>query len=178
MDWRRLLSPERLRKTTRSTNGDRRNEFESDYGRIIFSPAIRRMHDKTQVFPLPSDDNIHTRLTHSLEVSSVAHSMGVTICLDERFKKKLKSIKEDPLRIVPVILASTALCHDIGNPPFGHYGEEVIRNFFIDYLKKKRRKLSRFEQLDFIEFNGNAEGFRDRRGGRTEEGDVHKFIKF
>ncbi|MBK7159487.1 MAG: hypothetical protein IPH77_13340 [Ignavibacteria bacterium] len=62
---------------------DIRNEFESDYGRIVFSPAVRRMHDKTQVFPLIADDNIHTRLTHSLEVSSVAYSMGINLCNDK-----------------------------------------------------------------------------------------------
>jgi dGTPase len=187
MDWRRLLSPERLRPTTRTTNGDRRNEFESDYGRIVFSPAIRRMHDKTQVFPLTTDDNIHTRLTHSLEVASVAQSMGVNVCLDKRFMKKLGKVKEDPIRIIPVILASTALCHDIGNPPFGHYGEEVIRNFFLGYFKKNNVRMSEPEKKDFLKFNGNAQGFRvltkgqvlqDTYGLNLTVGTLSSFLKY
>ena len=79
MDWEKILSPKRMRESTREKQLDKRNEFESDLGRIIFSPALRRMHDKTQVFPLISDDNIHTRLPHSIEVNSVAYSLAISI---------------------------------------------------------------------------------------------------
>jgi dGTPase len=112
--------------------------------------------------------------------------MGVAVCIDKRFQKKLKAIKEDPMRIVPVILASTGLCHDIGNPPFGHYGEEVITNFFSDYFKR-HKVLSKSERLDFTKFNGNAEGFRiltktqvlqDTYGLNLTIGTLSSFLKY
>ena len=134
MDWEKILSPKRMRESTREKQLDKRNEFESDYGRIVFSPALRRMHDKTQVFPLISDDNIHTRLTHSLEVQSVCNSIGVNLCLNEKFMNMFTDSKNELIRIIPVILSSISLCHDIGNSPFGHFGEKVIRSFFEDYF--------------------------------------------
>lgn len=79
MDWKKYLNAERLRTTTRTQNVDNRNEFESDFGRVIFSPAVRRMHDKTQVQPLTTNDNIHSRLTHSLEVMAIGYSLGIRI---------------------------------------------------------------------------------------------------
>ena len=81
-----ILSTERMRLSTRPPDRDKRNEFESDYGRVVFSPALRRMHDKTQVFPLVTDDNIHTRLTHSLEVQSVCSSIGMNLCYIDDLK--------------------------------------------------------------------------------------------
>src|SRR5690606_25024313 len=88
MTWEHYLNAGRLRKSTRTTDQDARNDFESDFGRIIFSPAIRRMHDKTQVFPLTTDDNIHSRLTHSLEVMSVGDSIAMNLCAIPDFTKK------------------------------------------------------------------------------------------
>jgi dGTPase len=93
MDWNKYLNASRLRESTRLTKQDARNEFESDFGRVIFSPAIRRMHDKTQVFPLTTDDNIHSRLTHSMEVMSVGHSLALNLCDNEKFVKKIKQDK-------------------------------------------------------------------------------------
>jgi dGTPase len=83
MNWNNLLNDNRLKPSSRNKTDDFRNEYESDYGRIIFSPAIRRMHDKTQVFPLTNDDNIHSRLTHSLEVMSVGESIALNIINNE-----------------------------------------------------------------------------------------------
>jgi dGTPase len=167
MDWNKLLSDERLRHTTRTHNKyDERNEFESDYGRIIFSPALRRMHDKTQVFPLINDDNTHTRLTHSLEVSTLAKSLGINLCSNPEFKKRINYEKGDDLfRIIPEILSSISLCHDIGNPPFGHFGEVVISKYFEQYFASSsnhadKLNLSKEQKDDFIHFNGNAQGFR------------------
>lgn len=172
MDWSKLLSNKRLKESKayqNKLNSDRRNDFESDYGRVIFSPGVRRMHDKTQVIPLISDDNIHTRLTHSLEVSSIAYSLGINICSDEKFVSIVNYKKKDLFRIIPTILQTVSLCHDIGNPPFGHYGEKVISDFFNDYLDEKDKKnkkkikslnLSPEEFEDLNNFDGNAQGFR------------------
>ncbi len=161
MNWSKILSETRFRDSTRNiTNSDRRNEFESDFGRIVFSPAIRRMHDKTQVFPLITDDNIHTRLTHSLEVQSVASSIGMNLCLNHEFVEKTGFQREDLVRKIPVILSCIGLCHDIGNPPFGHFGEKVIANYFQEYFKENKLNLKTDEAKDFENFNGNAQGFR------------------
>ena len=127
MDWNKLLNADRLRKSERQK--DSRNEFESDFGRIIFSPALRRMHDKTQVFPLTTDDNIHSRLTHSMEVMSVGYSLGVRISENDTIKQKFSG-KRDLFREIPIIMKNICLIHDIGNPPFGHFGETVIQNYF------------------------------------------------
>ena len=90
MDWEKLLNNNRLRQSQRRNKEDARNDFESDLGRILFSPALRRMHDKTQVFPLTTDDNIHSRLTHSMEVMSVGYSLGVKCCESTVLKDRLK----------------------------------------------------------------------------------------
>ena len=90
MNWEKLISTERIRKSKMITT-DIRNEFESDFGRIIFSPALRRMHDKTQVFPLTSDDNIHSRLTHSNEVMSIGYTFGLKLCESEKIQQRTLS---------------------------------------------------------------------------------------
>ena len=169
MDWNKLLNADRLRKSERQK--DSRNEFESDFGRIIFSPALRRMHDKTQVFPLTTDDNIHSRLTHSMEVMSVGYSLGVRISENDTIKQKFSG-KRDLFREIPIIMKNICLIHDIGNPPFGHFGETVIQNYFKELFEadekavaqKKQDKL-RFEltpdqKRDFLNFDGNAQGLR------------------
>lgn len=181
MNWEKLLSGDRIEKSKREKEGDARNEFESDFGRTIFSPAIRRMHDKTQVFPLTSDDNIHSRLTHSMEVMSIGHSLGIRICEHEKFKEVLQG--RDLFREIPVILKNACLVHDIGNPSFGHFGESVIQNYFKDFFEKQKKeeieqkykivkgllkneeaksfiKLTQEEEEDFTKFDGNAQGFR------------------
>ncbi len=124
---------------------------------------MRRMHDKTQVLPLTTDDNIHSRLTHSLEVMSVGHSLGLRLCMDTRFVRHLGKTPEIRLREIPVILKSACLVHDIGNPPFGHFGESVIGQYFKTYFKQNKhiaKLLSKAEKEDFIHFDGNAQGFR------------------
>lgn len=85
LDWSKYLSTGRDRVSQRTKENDARNDFESDMGRAIFSSAIRRMHDKAQVMPLTSGDSMHTRLTHSLEVMSIAYSLGISICRNEEF---------------------------------------------------------------------------------------------
>jgi dGTPase len=161
MNWEKLLNNGRLRGSKRDSIEDVRNDFESDFGRIIFSEAMRRMHDKTQVFPLTSDDHIHSRLTHSMEVMAIGHSLGIRICEKKEFQEMVGKAKTDLFREIPVILKNACLVHDIGNPPFGHFGETVIQNYFENYFKTKSAvKLKKVEQEDFIRFDGNAQGFR------------------
>lgn len=162
MNSSHYLNAERLRKTSREKANDPRNEFESDFGRVIFSPAIRRMHDKTQVFPLTTDDNIHSRLTHSMEVMAIGHSLGLRLCENEDFLKLVNRDKNDLLREIPVLLKNSCLVHDIGNPPFGHFGETVIQNYFTSLFQNKDYcfNLNEVEQGDFTNFDGNAQGFR------------------
>lgn len=163
MSWTKYLSAKRLRETKRDYTNDPRNEFESDFGRVIFSPAIRRMHDKTQVFPLTTDDNIHSRLTHSMEVMAIGHSLGLRLCQEEKFQNILKGYENDFLREIPVLLKNSCLVHDIGNPPFGHFGETVIQNYFEDIFKNHTEysfNLTPNQKIDFTKFDGNAQGFR------------------
>ncbi len=166
-DWNRLLCQERARQTHRVNNDDLRSEFQKDYHRIIGSASFRRLQDKTQVFPLDKSDFIRTRLTHSLEVSSFAKSLGQTIFegimrngLDINVNTR---VKED----ICSILECAGLIHDIGNPPFGHFGEDSIRAWFVKKLPKlsfKGRKvidlLTEQMQNDFYCFEGNAQALR------------------
>ncbi|WP_114940414.1 dGTP triphosphohydrolase [Mucilaginibacter endophyticus] len=160
MNWEKYLNANRLRASNRDKELDPRNEFESDFGRVIFSPATRRMHDKTQVFPLTSDDNIHSRLTHSLEVMSIGHSLGLNICENKDFSKSLGLQDRELIREIPIILKNACLVHDIGNPPFGHFGETVIQTYFEKLFKTENFGLNEIEQEDFTLFDGNAQGFR------------------
>jgi len=179
MDWIKLLNNNRLRQSKKRSHEDARNDFESDFGRIIFSSAMRRMHDKTQVFPLTTDDNIHSRLTHSLEVMSIGYSLGVRLCENEDFQKRLNIDKYDLFREIPIILKNSCLIHDIGNPPFGHFGETVIQNYFKEFFDKNIigtdkikmtadnensdkfiLELTDQQKNDFTCFDGNAQGLR------------------
>jgi dGTPase len=153
---------------SRSANSkDLRSQFEKDYHRIIGSASFRRLQDKTQVFPLDKSDFIRTRLTHSLEVSSIAKSLGQNIAQDilqnGRDPEFDWQMKED----VCNILQCAGLIHDIGNPPFGHFGESAIREWFVRNLPKLTYKgkpvtsvLSKQMLADFYNFEGNAQALR------------------
>ena len=166
IDWDKYLSSERYRSQSefkdhcsKVSDDDRRNDFESDFGRVAFSSAIRRMHDKAQVMPLTTGESVHTRLTHSIEVMSIAYSLGISLCRDQDFIEVYGKDKAMELeRTIPMILKTAAFIHDIGNPPFGHFGETIIQNYFKEYLKK--RIVTDKQALDFTCFDGNAEGFR------------------
>ncbi len=167
MKWNRLLCPERERPSTSRTKSDLRTEFEKDYHRIIGSASFRRLQDKTQVFPLDQSDFVRTRLTHSLEVSSFARSLGQSIgekILHDRLDPDFtESNKEDMCSI----LQCAGLIHDIGNPPFGHFGEDAIRTWFKENMSSliyRGRRLTDIlpEQMqnDFYHFEGNAQALR------------------
>lgn len=169
MEWEQLLSTKRSRggsgKYPRSA--DLRSEFEKDYHRIIGSASFRRLQDKTQVFPLDKSDFIRTRLTHSLEVSSFAKSLGQNIGENIICYKKdagfTPRMKED----ICNILQCAGLIHDIGNPPFGHFGETAIREWFLRRLpemtyhgKSASQVLTPQMREDFYHFEGNAQALR------------------
>lgn len=156
--WQRLLSPQRLGKQ-KNIEEQSRTAYQRDFDRIIFSSAFRRLQDKTQVFPLAQNDNVRTRLSHSLEVSSVGRSLGtnVGVALMQRYPELDVSAHD-----FGAIVAAACLAHDIGNPPFGHAGEDAIQSWFAasDLAQSWLSQLSDAEQLDMLHFEGNAQGFR------------------
>ncbi|MEM9391959.1 MAG: deoxyguanosinetriphosphate triphosphohydrolase, partial [Bacteroidota bacterium] len=160
MNWNQLLSDQRGKDKKKSNPEGTRSAFEQDYDRVIFSHPFRRLQDKTQVHPLPEDDFVHTRLTHSLEVSSVGRSLG---------KKVGKAILERNSELATNfdlhdfggIVAAASLAHDIGNPPFGHSGEDAISEFFSSGQGMRYKSLvNDLEWTDLTNFEGNAQGFR------------------
>jgi dGTPase len=163
MNWLNLLSPKRFGdKSEIELSQETRSRFEQDFDRLIFSHPFRKLQDKTQVFPLPEDDFVHTRLTHSLEVSSVGRSLGKAV--GEKLLIKYKELEKAGYTFHDFggIVAAASLAHDLGNPPFGHSGETAISSFFLDTEKGKgfEAKVTQQEWADLIAFEGNAQGFR------------------
>jgi dGTPase len=138
-----------------------RSAFEQDYDRIIFSHPFRRLQDKTQVHPLPEHDFVHTRLTHSLEVSSVGRSLGKKVgeIILQRHPDETRSVSQFDFG---AIVAAAALTHDVGNPPFGHAGEDAIADFFAHHPAGKifENEIDEASWQDLVRFEGNAQGFR------------------
>jgi len=159
MRWDRLLSARRIGPVPARKLGDARREFEVDHDRIVFSRSFRRLQDKTQVHPMSENDHVRRRLTHSVEVASVGRSLGTTI--GDRLVAAGR-LEVDP-RDLGMIVQAACLAHDIGNPPFGHSGEEAIRDWFcgdeasawgvLEGIKEPQR-------TDLQTFEGNAHGFR------------------
>lgn len=157
MDWHQLLNRERLGKTSHSAEEVGRSPFHKDHDRIIFSGAFRRLGRKTQVHPVSSNDHIHTRLTHSLEVSCVGRSLAMRVA--EMIRPALPDWCESS--DLGMIVQSACLAHDIGNPPFGHSGEDAIRHWFAQAAKNGwLDSMSDAQRADFLNFEGNAQGFR------------------
>ncbi len=164
MYWEQLLSLRRQgdkHKRLRNEQDDTRLGFEVDYDRIIFSSAFRSLQDKTQVIPLSKTDFVHTRLTHSLEVSVVGRSIGRLVGkkIIEKYPY-LKEIHGHHMNDFGAIVAAASLAHDIGNPPFGHSGEKAIGEYFkIGAGQIYKQDLTDKEWQDLIDFEGNANGF-------------------
>ena len=164
MNWEQLLSLKRQGDTSkrlRIEQDDTRLGFEVDYDRIIFSAAFRSLQDKTQVIPLSKTDFVHTRLTHSMEVSVVGRSIGRLVGkkIIEKYPY-LKEIHGFQANDFGAIVAAACLAHDIGNPPFGHSGEKAIGEYFSTGKGQKfKDQLSDKEWQDLIDFEGNANGF-------------------
>ncbi|MCF6324691.1 MAG: dNTP triphosphohydrolase [Gammaproteobacteria bacterium] len=159
LTWEQLLNQDR-RKAIHGGgesmgSGIGRTESERDYDRILFSAPIRRLSDKTQVFPMEENDSIRTRLTHSHEVSNLARSIGVRLAFEHA--EKVFGENHEKLgvkRNVPSLLAAVGLAHDLGNPPFGHQGEIAIQQWFVENEFKEE------VDIDFTKFDGNAQTFR------------------
>ena len=162
MNWEQLLNSNRIgidKSLSQKTDG--RSQFQKDFDRIVFSPAFRRLQDKTQVFPLPESDFVHTRLTHSLEVSVVGRSLGNLV--GERILERDKKLEKSFTKFhFGEIVAAACLAHDIGNPPFGHSGEDAIAEYFKNGNGKEFEKLINDDRKwsDLIKYEGNAQGFR------------------
>ncbi|MEO0487385.1 MAG: dGTP triphosphohydrolase [Pseudomonadota bacterium] len=172
MDWEKLMSATRRKDMYKENEkplnaGGDRTEIERDYDRVLFSTPVRRLADKTQVFPLEKNDSVRTRLTHSHEVSNIARSIGVALA--HRDGTEFNSVEFQ--RDLPAILATVGLAHDIGNPPFGHQGEYAIGDWFkrndeiafeflndedLDFSPNIRKRM----RLDFEKFEGNAQALR------------------
>jgi len=157
MEWNQLLNTTRLgNRAPKKELG--RSPFHSDHDKVIFSGAFRRLAKKTQVHPLATNDHIHNRLTHSLEVACVGRSLGI------RVGQALVEQKRLPEGYLPTdigdIIQATCLAHDIGNPPFGHTGEEAIRHWFENDGTEYTKGLLPGEICDLTHFEGNAQGLR------------------
>lgn len=158
MDWGRLLSRERFCHPSSASSFDNRTVFEADVQRIIFSGVFRRLSKKTQVHPLIANDNVHTRLTHSVEVSQVGKILGKMV------GRQLKELGELPVGYdendIGAIVEAACLAHDLGNPPFGHAGEEAVKHWFENESKSKFNSINSSLKNDLAHFEGNAQGFR------------------
>ncbi len=174
MNWEQLLSLKRFgdtNKRIRKEQDETRLGFEVDYDRVIFSSEFRSLQDKTQVIPLSETDFVHTRLTHSLEVSVVGRSLGRRV--GQKLLEKhphLQTVHGYQANDFGAIVAAAALAHDIGNPPFGHSGEKAIGEFFkTGEGKIYKNQLTAKEYQDLCDFEGNANGFKiltENRAGR------------
>ena len=168
MNWQQLYSTRRTGAENKSaTYTDAlRTSFLRDYDRIIFSSAFRRLQNKTQVFPLPGPVFVHNRLTHSLEVASVGRSLGKAVgdALAAKYPDAGEDFREFYKYELPSVIAAGCLAHDIGNPPFGHSGEDAIRTFFRELTGEAKQRfentLTENQQRDFLYFEGNANAFR------------------
>lgn len=168
MNWTQLLSGKRIRALLQEDSfieptADFRSEIEKDYGRAVFCTPVKRLQDKAQVFPLEPIDAVRTRLTHSLEVSSVAKSLCRLVARELEAKKIVTRYQAEDIETIG---ATCGLLHDIGNPPFGHSGEDAIRAWFEERLPQNGPVFGseadpdrRFEK-DILNYEGNAQTIR------------------
>lgn len=154
--WDKLLSAERI-GAGKAPGTPERTAFQQDYDRIVFTSAFRRLKDKTQVFPLSKSDYVRTRLTHSLEASCVGRSLGAVVGREIIARHGLKEVESGDFG---AIVAAACLAHDIGNPPFGHAGEDAIREWFRTSGLLERHDFTPAQRADFERYEGNAQGFR------------------
>ncbi|MCP5313006.1 MAG: dNTP triphosphohydrolase [Chromatiaceae bacterium] len=159
MQWQQLLARTRLGSSESSRATSTRTDFQRDFDRVVFCSAFRRMQDKTQVFPLSKVDYVRTRLTHSLEASSIGRSLGTLVGEQVIARHALGGFESADFGS---IVAAACLAHDIGNPPFGHSGEDALRHWAhsAEYGARRVALLTGSEREDFLSFEGNAQGFR------------------
>lgn len=192
LEWKKLLCTKRERESkSGSSINPVRNEFEADYDRIVGSSSVRRLQDKAQVFPLQQNDVARTRLTHSMEVSALARSLGKAV--GRRLEEKEIFQDREQTEKLSALLQVAGLIHDLGNPPFGHYGETVIRDWFGKWfsgeamLSEERNSLSEQQKNDFIYFDGNVQNLRivtklqvqnDNKGANFTYGTLATIMKY
>lgn len=167
MHWETLFSNKRYGSRNLQNTDETRGEYLRDYDRLIFSSQFRRLQDKTQVFPLPGSVFVHNRLTHSLEVASVGRSLGRLV--GEKIAEKNKETLNDAAQefykfALADVIQTGCIAHDIGNPPFGHSGEDAIRTFFEELSGSQKetleKELTKNQLADLENFEGNANAFR------------------
>lgn len=164
MNWEKLLSRKRYEGQDKAKESEEyaRGAFQRDYDRIVFSSAFRRLQNKTQVMPMPESDFVHTRLTHSLETSCVGRSLGRVVGQD--ILQKYAGLEQQSWvneANFGDIVAAACLGHDIGNPPFGHSGEDAISAYFLSAAAQPfLQDLTAAQRADLQHFEGNAAGFR------------------
>lgn len=168
IDWKKYLSTDRWREEhVINPDQDSRNPFEVDFGKVVFCPALRRMHDKTQVIPLSGGDCVLTRLTHSMHVMNIAESLACNYTRSASFKDLFEDAGDayETAQQIRAILKTASLLHDIGNPPFGHFGEDTIKDYFDNFFKNPQNEeiikgIAKEDIIDFTQFDGNALGIR------------------
>lgn len=153
------MSQVRLGREAHQTDPEAdRSAYQRDYDRILFSGPFRRLQNKTQVLPLPKAEFVHTRLTHTLETSAVGRSLGM-----QAGRLLTSNSREDGVPAPEAwgqLVGAGCLAHDLGNPPFGHFGEEAIGAFFVQKKKADQlRTLNEAQLQDLIQYEGNAAGF-------------------
>jgi dGTPase len=164
MKWEELMKPSKFR-LGKDYSRSPLSEFKGDYSKIIFSSSFRRLKNKTQIYPLDSNDFIRTRMIHSLEVSTIAGEIGSLV---EAEILKTGDFPQEFRGCIGSVLETASLIHDLGNPPFGHYGEVIIQDFFTDFFNERfdvdidfyGEKWSPSEIMDFTRFEGNAQTLR------------------
>ncbi len=187
MDWERLLKLERLNDSN-YIQKKHRPTYMQDADRILFSLPFRRLANKTQVHPLYDNDHIHHRLIHSLEVVNVGRSLGIEVgawLADER-----REIPEDQVQVMAGLVQTACMAHDIGNPPFGHSGEDAIGSWCRERFLKPEGIFQDIDERardEFEAFEGNAQGFRiltrtemykEEGGMRLALGSLGAFTKY
>jgi len=147
---------------------------QSDRARLIYSAAFRRLQQKAQVFSLESNSAVRSRLTHSIEVSHIGrYIVGVIyekIKKSESFDNETKQFWIDNNLAVSTVVETACLMHDIGNPPFGHFGEAAISSWGNSEEIKKAINASLTKVMtdkcysellcDIHNFDGNPQGLR------------------
>ncbi len=172
--WHRdLITNQRYKGKSSITRRKIDEEAASDRARVVYSSAFRRLQQKTQVFTLSKDAAVRSRLTHSLEVASVGRWVAQRVV-----DRKLGPAGLEPQYCSALVslVETGCLAHDIGNPPFGHFGESAIREWFRRKWEEvaAQRALDKNLQAlvsDFMQFDGNPQGTRilTRLQGRIRE---------